>query len=256
MSMRILLTNDDGIHAPGLKVLERIARKLSDDVWIVAPEQEQSGASHSLTLHVPVRVRKITGRRHAVSGTPTDCVLLGVREIVGGGRRRKIDLVLSGVNRGSNVGDDISYSGTVAGAMEACVLDIPAIALSQLFYDSGPLHWETAEAHAPGVIRQLLEAGWPRGTFININFPAFLPNMVKGVACTPQGKRMVSVALTLRNDPRGRPYYWLGGDRDDKTESDEVDVAKLAAGYVTITPVQMDMTDVGTLKRLRTQFSG
>lgn len=251
--MRILLTNDDGINAPGLKVLESIARTLSDDIWIVAPEQEQSGASHSLTLHVPVRVRPITKHRFAVSGTPTDCVLLAARQIIKG---EKIDLVLSGVNRGSNVGDDVTYSGTVAAAMEAALLDIPAVALSQLCYDDQPIYWQTADTHAPGIIRKLLKAGWPRGTLINLNFPACEPRKVKGISVSPQGKRMVSVGMTLRKDPRGRPYFWLGGDRDDATESTQVDVARLVAGHITVTPVQMDMTDYPTLKRIKKLFSG
>ncbi len=250
---RILLSNDDGINAAGLDVLEHIAGALSDDVWVAAPEQEQSGASHSLTLHVPVRVREMGERRYGISGTPTDCVLLAARELLK--NEKKIDLVLSGVNRGSNVGDDITYSGTCAAAMEATLLGIPAIALSQLFYDNQPLYWDTAKVHGPRVIKALLEAGWPRGTFINLNFPACAPDKVKGVVCAPQGKRVVNVALTLRNDPRGRPYYWLGGDRDDKTEVPDVDVAKLAEGYITVTPVQMDMTDYSTLKALKSLFS-
>lgn len=252
MSLRILLTNDDGITAEGLAVLERIARTLSDDIWIVAPEQEQSGASHSLTLHHPVRLRQIDARRYALSGTPTDCVLLATKELL---KDHKPDLVLSGVNRGSNAADDITYSGTVAGAMEATQLGIPAIALSQLFYDDNPPHWETAEAHAPGIIVKLLEQGWPKGSFINLNFPACAPEAVKGVACSAQGKRKVSVALTQRADPRGRPYYWLGGDRDDATDSQDVDIARLTQGYVTVTPVQMDMTDYPTLAKLHGVFS-
>lgn len=251
---RILLSNDDGINAPGLKVLEKIAKKLSDDIWIVAPEQEQSGASHSLTLHVPVRVRKISARKYAISGTPTDCVLLAAREILAGSKK-KIDLVLSGVNRGSNVGDDITYSGTCAAAMEAAQLGIPAVALSQLFYDGKALHWETAEAFAPKVIKTLLKEQIPPNTFINLNFPACKPEAVKDIACAPQGKRKVSVALTLRKDPRGRPYYWLGGDRDDATDDPNVDIARLTAGYVTVTPVQMDMTDYRTLKKINALFS-
>lgn len=251
--MRILVTNDDGIHAPGLGLLERLARKLSDDVWVVAPEQEQSGAGHSLTLHVPVRLRKIEERRFAVTGTPTDCVLLANRAVLPK-KSKRFDLVLSGVNRGSNVGDDITYSGTCAAAMEACLLDIPAIALSQLFYDDKPIHWKTAETHALPIIRAVLKKGWPKGTFINVNFPACEPKKVKGIEVAPQGKRIFSVNLTERNDPRGRPYYWIGGDRDNKANGPKVDVAKLDAGYITVTPVQMDMTDYKTLEKLADLF--
>lgn len=251
MTKTILLTNDDGIHAPGLEVLERIAHALSDDVWVVAPEYEQSGAAHSLSLHSPVRVRDISEKRFAVSGTPTDCVLLALKNIMPAAPA----LILSGVNRGSNAGDDISYSGTVAGAMEGTLLGIPSIALSQLFYDGQEIHWQTAERYAPGVINQALKAGWPQGTFLNLNFPARPPENVEGIALCPQGKRVNSIALHARSDPRGRPYFWIGGDRDNDAGNPDVDVAKLDAGYVTLTPVRMDMTDYTTLEKFRPAFT-
>ena len=247
---RILLSNDDGIHASGLAALERIAKKISKDYWVVAPEQEQSGAGHSLSLHLPVRVRKIAAKRYAVSGTPTDCVLLALREIIP--QKQKIDLVLSGVNRGSNAGDDITYSGTVAAAMEGTNLDVPAIALSQLCGASEKVHWETAEKFAPGLIKKLVAQGWPKGTFINLNFPDCPPGKVKGVRVCPQGKRIVSVNLTGRVDPKGRPYYWLGGERDNKADKPGVDVDWLHKGYITITPISMDMTDYPVMDKLIT----
>jgi len=246
--MRILVSNDDGIHAPGLKVLERIARSLSKDVWVVAPEQEQSGAAHSLTLHLPVRVRKISARRFAVSGTPTDCVLLGLKEIVPASQ--KVDLVLSGVNCSSNVGDDVSYSGTVAAAMEGTVLGVPSIAFSQACGERDKIHWQTAERHAPALIKKLIKTGWPKNTLININFPDCTPANVKGTKLCKQGKRVVSVALSERHDPKGRPYYWLGGDRENKVEQPDVDVDRLEAGYITVTPLGMDLTDYATMKKL------
>ena len=245
--MRILLTNDDGINAVGLQVLERIAATISDDVWVVAPETEQSGASHSLTLHNPVRVRKLGEKRYAVSGTPTDSVLLGLKEIIKG----NVDLVLSGVNRGGNAGDDITYSGTVAGAMEAVMLEVPAIALSQLCDDREQIYWETAEKYAPGLIKKLLEKGWPISSFINLNFPDCAPDKVKGVRACPQGKRRMSVNLTGRVDPKKRPYFWIGGERDNTTERKDVDVAFLFDDYVTVTPIGMDFTDYKTLDALK-----
>lgn len=271
--LQILLTNDDGINATGLQVLERIAATLAKDVWVVAPEQEQSGAGHSLTLHLPVRARKLMERRFAVSGTPTDCVLLALKEIIPNTslrganttkqssqktRNRRaalamtshIDLVLSGVNRGSNVGDDITYSGTVAGAMEATNLEVPAIALSQLCDDKNPVQWQTAEHFAPDLIRTLVALGWPKGTFINLNFPACPPAKVKGVKVCPQGKRIVNVNLTGRVDPKGRPYYWLGGERDNTADRSGVDVDWLHKGYITITPISMDMTDYAMMKKM------
>src|SRR5277367_973059 len=157
--MRILITNDDGIHAPGLAVAEKIARVLSDDVWIVAPETEQSGASHSLTLTMPLRLRQIETQRFAVTGTPTDCVMMAIAEVMAKARPA---LVLSGVNRGSNLADDVTYSGTIAGAMEGCALGIPAIALSQSygFGERQDVDWSCAEAHGPGLVRKLVEVGW------------------------------------------------------------------------------------------------
>ncbi|MDE3060262.1 MAG: 5'/3'-nucleotidase SurE [Pseudomonadota bacterium] len=273
--MRILVSNDDGIHAPGLKVLERIAKTLSDDVWVVAPEMEQSGAAHSLTLSLPVRVRKVSAKRYAVSGTPTDCVLLGLSEIIpnslphrgrvrvgadsaeksspppslpptGGG----VNLVLSGVNNGSNVGDDVTYSGTVAAAMEGTILDVPSIALSQIG-DRDRMHWATAEQHAPALIKKLIAIGWPRDTLININFPDCAADKVKGVRVCPQGKRLVGVSFLERLDPRGRPYFWIGGDREDKAAKPDVDIDLLAKGYITVTPLCLNLTDYRAMEKLR-----
>jgi 5'-nucleotidase len=168
--MRILLTNDDGIHAPGLEVLEKIARELSDDLWIVAPETDQSGVAHSLSLNDPLRLREIGPRHYAVKGTPTDCVIMGVRYLM---RDRPPDVVLSGVNRGRNCAEDVTYSGTVAGAMEGTVLGIPSFALSQSHSAANRQrpHWETALRYAPDLIRRVLQEGVPRDVLININFP-------------------------------------------------------------------------------------
>lgn len=243
--MRILVSNDDGIHAPGLEVLERIAAKLSKDVWVAAPETEQSGAGHSLTLSLPVRVRKITPRRFAISGTPTDSVLLALHEVIPAkrGGKHNVELVLSGVNRGSNVGDDVTYSGTVAAAMEGTILGVPSIALSQLYDDRDDVPWETAEKFAPDLIRKLLKTGWPNGTLININFPNCKPAKVKGVRVCAQGKRIVQIGLSERVDPKGRPYYWIGGERNDRADRKDVDVELLNRGYITVTPLCLDLTD-------------
>ncbi len=238
--MRILLTNDDGIHAEGLEILEQVAASISKDVWVVAPEIEQSGASHSLSLHAPVRVKDYGSNRFSVTGTPTDCVLLATQTLLPKGKRPA--LVLSGINRGSNVGDDITYSGTVAGAMEACLLDIPAIALSQLFFDHADIHWETAATFAPKLVRKLAKAQLPEGSFWNLNFPACAPAKVKGVRVAPQGKRFTQVALTRRMDPKHRPYFWIGGERENAA-AEGTDVALLEQGYITVTPLKLDLTD-------------
>ena len=184
--LRILVTNDDGIHADGLNVCEEIARTLSDDVWVVAPEHDQSGVAHSLSLNDPLRLRQVTERRFAVRGTPTDCVIMGVRHVLGG---KDPDLVLSGVNRGRNAGEDVIYSGTVAGALEGTILGIPSLALSQSYRGrSGtPPPWETARHHAPDIIRRVLAEGIPRDVLINVNFPDCGPGEVRRIAVTALG---------------------------------------------------------------------
>src|SRR5271156_2018155 len=184
--MRILLTNDDGIHAAGLKLLELIAGELSDDVTVVAPENDQSGVAHSLSLSDPLRLREIGPRHFALKGTPTDCVIMGVRRILAD---RPPDLVLSGVNRGQNVAEDVTYSGTIAGAMEGAILGIPSIALSQAYGGAvgRPLiDWDATEAHAASVLEKILRIGIPAGVLINVNFPACEPAQVAGVAVTSQ----------------------------------------------------------------------
>ena len=247
--MRILVTNDDGISADGLRVLQRVASALTDDVWTVAPEQEQSGAGHSLTLHVPVRLRKVSEKTYAVSGTPTDCVLIALKEVIP--QDKKVDLVLSGVNRGSNVGDDVTYSGTVAGAMEGAMLGVPSIAFSQLFDDPERIHWNTTEHYAPSLIRNLIEKGWPQNTFINVNFPDCPAEQVKGTRVCPQGKRLMNIKLAERVDPKGRPYYWLGGERDNTADRAGVDLDFLAQNYITVTPLCLDLTDYKTMEQIR-----
>ena len=178
--MRILVTNDDGVHSHGLNVCEDIARALSDDVWVVAPEHDQSGVAHSLSLNDPLRLREVAERRFAVRGTPTDCVIMGARHVLDG---KQIDLVLSGVNRGRNVGEDVIYSGTVAGAMEGAVLGIPSVALSQAYKSrSGqPPFWDTSVRYAPDIIRRILNEGVRRDVLINLNFPDCRPEEVKGI---------------------------------------------------------------------------
>src|SRR5579862_5302105 len=183
--MRILVTNDDGIHAEGLEVCEKIARTLSDDVWVIAPEYDQSGVAHSLSLNDPLRLRQVAERRFAVRGTPTDCIIMGARHVLNG---HEPDLVLSGVNRGRNAGEDVIYSGTIAGAMEGTILGIPSLALSQAYLSrsSEPPHWDTGLKFAPDIIRKVLAEGIPHDVLININFPNCGPHDVRGIAVTAQ----------------------------------------------------------------------
>ena len=243
--MRILCTNDDGIHAPGLKVVEEIARALSDDVWVVAPELDQSGVSHSLSLNDPLRLRDVGPRHFAVRGTPTDCVIMGARHILGA---KLPDVVLSGVNKGRNVAEDVVYSGTIAGALEGTILGLPSFALSQEFSmetRDRPL-WETALKFGPPILRKVMETGIPKNTVINVNFPACTPEQVKGIRVTRQGKRNLGfLKIDERRDGRGNPYYWIGFERAARMDppAEGTDLAALAARYVSVTPLRLDRTD-------------
>ena len=253
--MRILVTNDDGIHAPGLEVAAEIARALADDVWIVAPELDQSGVSHSLSLNDPLRMREVSERRFAIKGTPTDCVIMGVRHILDG---KLPDLVLSGVNRGSNTGEDVTYSGTIAGAMEGTILGIPSLALSQAYGPETRLrpHWQTAVRFAPDLIRKVLAEGMPRDVLVNVNFPDCLPDEVKGIAVTSQGKRAQEwIRIDPRHDGRGNPYYWVAFARGEQaTALHGTDLSALAAGRIAVTPLRLDMTDEPFMTRLAQVF--
>jgi 5'-nucleotidase len=249
---RILLTNDDGIEARGLKLLEKAARALCKDVWVVAPEQEQSGASHSLTLHRPLRVRQLGPRRFAVDGTPTDCVLLAVNRLL---RDKRPTLALSGVNGGANLGDDVTYSGTVAAAMEATLLGVPAIALSMTFKDRAKIRWATAEKFAPEVVRRLVAQPWPKNTLINVNFPDLAPDAVKGFAVTRQGRHKIGDQLMERTDPRGRPYFWIGPLREKDAGQPGTDLAAVTEGWIALTPILLDLTNEAALGPLRKVFS-
>jgi 5'/3'-nucleotidase len=239
--MRILVTNDDGIHAPGLKVLEKIARTLSDDVWIVAPETDQSGSSHSLTLNDPLRLREVGKNHFAVKGTPTDCVIMGVRYLL---KDQPPDLVLSGVNRGQNLADDVTYSGTIAGAFEGSILGVRSIALSQAFRNPETLHWATAEKHGPGTIKSLLDAGTDPSIVLNVNFPPCAPDDVKGLEITQQGKRDQSMLhIDARFDGRGFPYYWIGFERRKITPAQGTDLRAVADDCISVTPLTLNLTD-------------
>jgi 5'-nucleotidase len=253
--LRILVTNDDGIHAPGLAVAENIARSLSDDVWVVAPETEQSGASHSLTLTLPLRLREIDKRRFAVTGTPTDCVMLGTAHIM---KDNPPTLVLSGVNRGSNVADDVTYSGTIAGAMEGCALGIPSIAMSQVYLseEAGEIRWACAEAHGPALVKKLVETGWPEDVLININFPDCDADKLKGIDITRQGKRdLQTAALDRRIDARGRPYFWIGFKRVRSNPPDGTDLRAVYNGRISVTPLHMNLTELSVVDTLKAKFA-
>ena len=248
---RILLSNDDGIDAPGLKVLERIARALSRDVWIVAPEREQSGAGHSLTLRQPLRIRRHGPKRFAVDGTPTDCVLLAVNEIM---KDHRPTLLLSGVNHGGNMGEDITYSGTVAAAMEGTLIEVRSIACSLATVNGQSPIWDAAAAHLPEVIRALAAAPWPPNTLVNVNVPNLPPDEIRGVKATAQGQRKLGGNIVGATDPRGRPYYWIGPNRDEDAEKPGTDIWAVAQGYVAVTPAFLDLTHRAALASLGELF--
>ena len=248
---RILVANDDGISAPGIKLLERVARTLSKDVWVVAPESEQSAVAHSLTLRRPLRIRKVSKQRYCVDGTPTDSVLLAIQEIM---KDRKPDLLLSGVNFGGNLADDVTYSGTVAAAMEGTIFGVPSIAMSQLVMGDHKIHWATAEAWAAKVIRAVASVGWPRDALINVNFPDLPANKVKGIKLVRQGRHKLGDDITKRIDPRKRPYYWIGGLRVEDRGAANTDLEAVTQGYVSVTPLGMDLTHGVALRRMADLF--
>ncbi|MHA6685493.1 5'/3'-nucleotidase SurE [Mesorhizobium sp. A556] len=239
--MRILLVNDDGIHDAGLACLERIARTLSDDVWVVAPETDQSGYAHSLSISEPLRLRKIGEKRFAVRGTPTDCVIMGARKILPG----LPDLILSGVNSGANVADDVTYSGTVAGAMEGALLGIRSIAISQAYDYSGEdrvVPYETAEALAPALLKKLVVMPLPAGVLLNVNFPNCAPAEIAGTVVATQGKMVHSLSVEERRDGRGLPYYWLRFGREAGEGKSGTDVHAMDNRLVAVTPLHLDLT--------------
>lgn len=253
---RVLITNDDGITAPGIKLLERLMRPLAAEVWVVAPETEQSATGHSLTLRRPLRIHKLGLRRFAVDGTPTDCVLMAVNKVM---KDTLPDIVLSGVNAGGNLGEDTTYSGTVSAAMEATLLGYPAIALSQFVQgDTGPgwgkLHWDAAEEFAVPVIEKLISTTWPRDVFINVNFPATGIEDVTGIEVTREGRRKIGDQIVESKDPRGDSYYWIGAQQRATEFPAGTDLEAIHRGAISVTPMSMDLTHRPTMKALKKVF--
>lgn len=253
--MRILLTNDDGLHAKGLAVLEKLALTLSDDVTIVAPLEEQSGKGRSLTLSEPIRVRKFGDKRFGVRGTPTDAVMVALAEIM---KDQRPDLILSGVNRGANLAEDVSYSGTVSAAMEGAHAGIRAIALSQRYAEDGmgdAVGFEAAEAWGARVLAPLLAADWAPRTLVNVNFPPVAPEQVRGIRVVRQGLRDYGrLRLDKRADPRGFDYYWMVMGPIPHTATGDTDLDAIADDYVTVTPLHLDMTHGESLDMLAAAY--
>jgi 5'-nucleotidase len=246
---RILLVNDDGIDAEGIKVSEEIASRFADEVWVVAPQADQSGMSHALSLQLPVRVVPRGDRRFAVIGTPSDCIVMAVRLIM---KDRLPDLVISGVNKGANLADDIAYSGTVSGAMTAILCGIPAVAFSQAFRKTDPVHWDTARTHGANVLERLLAEPLPRDLCLNVNFPAVAPGAVTGIRPTRQGARSIrAIGIDSRTDLRGKPYYWLNFDRAGGHQAPDSDIQALREKAVSVTPLRPDRTDDAVMGLLK-----
>lgn len=251
---RILISNDDGYDSPGLKKLEAIAKKLGKEVWVVAPETEQSATGHSLTLRSPLRIRKLSERRFAVNGTPTDCVMLAMNKIM---RDQRPDLVLSGINRGSNIGEDMTYSGTIAAAMEATLFGIPAIALSQEVIEGKAktrINWSAAEAFTAKVIKKATSVAWPRDVLINVNFPPVPKTQVTGIEITREGRRKIGDEIIESSDPRGEPYYWIGAQLHSGRYPAGTDLAAIQKGAVSVTPLSLDLTHRATMRTLKEAF--
>lgn len=251
---RILVTNDDGIEASGLACLEAIAGELSDQVWVVAPATEQSGKGHSISLGNPLRLRPFGERRFSVDGSPADCVMMGIRHVMADGG---VDLVLSGVNRGANLADDVTYSGTVAAAMEGTLLGVRSIAFSQEYRKGESIHWDTARAHGADVARKLLSTDWERGVLMNVNFPPVVAAEVAGVEVCRQGQHnFADLKPEKRTDPFGRDYFWTSGWGMDVRETQEgTDLHAVLEGRISVTPIALDMTHDPMLERLSTVFA-
>jgi 5'-nucleotidase len=246
---RILLTNDDGIDAPGLGVLEAIAQDLAREIWVVAPEHDQSGVSHAISLHHPIRVTERGPRRYAVTGTPGDCAVMAASRLMAGARP---DLLLCGVNRGANLGVETVFSGTVGGAMTGVMLGIRSIALSQAWSDRAQIRWDAAATLGPGVVRRLLAAGWAEGTCLSVNFPDLPPDEAGPLTLARQSFGLIQgIEVLPRTDPRGLTYYWVGFRRGRHEPGPESDIDALEAGNVVVTPLSCDRTDDAAYARLR-----
>jgi 5'-nucleotidase len=249
---RVLITNDDGIDAPGLAVLEAVAATLAREVWVVAPEHDQSGVSHSISLHGPLRVRRRDERRFGVAGTPADCVIVGLRQVM----PVPPDLVLSGINRGANLGVETVFSGTVGGAMAGLLFGVPSIALSQAFSDRAAVRWDTARRLAPAVLRRLVKAEWADGACLNVNFPDVAAERAGPLTITRQGQGLMKgVDVVTRVDPRGLDYSWLHITRGPHADAIGSETEVVAGGAIAVTPLQFERTAEQVWSRLTEEMT-
>ncbi|MFT4065589.1 5'/3'-nucleotidase SurE [Paraburkholderia sp.] len=246
---RVLLTNDDGIDAPGLRVLEEAAASIAREVWTVAPVEDQSGKSHSLSLYSPIRVDRRAERRYAVAGTPGDCVAVALGRIM---KDCAPDFVLSGINCGANLGIETVFSGTVGAAMTSMLLAVPAIALSQDFVDRNKVPWARAAELAPEIIRRLVSLRYPEPVCLSVNFPSEAVAQVKALHAAHQGAGLLQgVEIISRSDPRDIEYHWLRLKHRPHGDAAEAESALLGAGHVTVTPLRFERTAPDVLEYLR-----
>ncbi|HXG30655.1 MAG TPA: 5'/3'-nucleotidase SurE [Thermodesulfobacteriota bacterium] len=245
MSARILISNDDGINSAGLFALSEVLRMLGE-IFIVAPDRDQSAVSHSLSLYRPLRIEEIAENVYSVDGTPTDCINLAINGLL---KDRKPDLIVSGINKGENLGDDITYSGTVSAAMEGTLLGVPSIAVS--LATKKDFYFDTASHYALMIAKYVLRRGLPEGTLLNVNIPNLPKEEVKGVKVTRQGKRVYGEPIVENIDPRGKKYYWIGGNDLGSLDIENSDIVAVRQGYVSVTPIKLDLTDYDFLEKLK-----
>ena len=249
MNYKLLLSNDDGINSSGLHALANGLKKLGE-IYIVAPDREQSASSHALSIHRPLRIENIAENTYSIDGTPTDCINIAINGIL---KEISPDIVVSGINKGENLGDDITYSGTVSAAIEGTLLGIPSLAVS--LQGRNEFDFTAASHFAHLVSRYILANSIPKYTLINMNIPALPVNKIKGIKITRQGKRLYNDPIVEKTDPRGRKYYWIGGDVLDSLEMDNSDIDAINKGYVSLTPIQLDMTDYDLMSKLEKDLS-
>ena len=247
----ILVSNDDGINSEGLHMLAAALEELACEVFIVAPDRDQSAASHSLSLHRPLRAERINSNTYAIDGTPTDCINLAVNGLL---KDKKPNLVVSGINMAANMGDDITYSGTVSAAIEATLLKIPSIAVSI----DGRINFkfETATHYSKILARYVLDNGLPEDTLLNLNVPNLELGQVRGIKVTKQGKRLYEDPVVEKIDPRGKEYYWIGGNELGFVDIKDSDIMAINDGFVSVTPIKLDLTDHNYLEKLNSDFEG
>ena len=248
---KVLLVNDDGIDAQGLKVLAKVMQRLAKEVWVVAPETEQSAVSHSLTIRQPLRIRSVSHRCYAVNGTPTDSVLLGIIEVM---KDNPPDFVISGVNCGENLGEDVIYSGTVAAAMEGTLLGYPAVAFSQVISNQNSVNWSIVQKWLPDIFKKIAQISLPSSVLLNVNFPDVPAAKVKGIEITRQGRRKIGCDLQSGIDPRGDKYFWVGPQRIEDTFRKGSDLEAVNRGIISISPLSTNLSHVGAIKKLKEIF--